>query len=119
MFFLLAYISFTPVVQDKVDMIEVNHLYNGSGAHTLDQVIFWSWYEDGFHVRDWRLLQQCAWPEKNGGCWIVRWFDCKTNVQREVRGYYYAETWTQSDPETRDQKLLPCGARISLSSRFH
>lgn len=30
------------VVQEKVDAIEINHVYDGDGKHVLDQVIFWN-----------------------------------------------------------------------------
>jgi hypothetical protein len=47
------------VVAQRVDRIEVNHVYDCSGNLVLDQVIFWDWNasESRFDCVDWRLLR--------------------------------------------------------------
>ncbi len=108
-----------PVVEDRVDLIEVNHFYDGRGNHVLDQVIFYDWSapEGRFHVCDWRLLK-CAsqWPYRDWshGGYVVLWRD--GSVLRRVRARDYRETWTQHDPETGNRRYLPRSARRELRS---
>ena len=66
---------------DRVDVVEVNHFYDGStGKLTFDQIIWYDWnpYESRYDVVDWRLLKGVrgeivdqealkkhrAWPDK-------------------------------------------------------
>lgn len=46
-------------VEDAVDRIEVNHVYDGNGNLVIDQIIFWEWNarHSRFDVVDWRLLK--------------------------------------------------------------
>ena len=48
------------VVAERVDRIEVNHVYDNQGNLVIDQVIFWDWNtrKSRFEVVDWRLLRR-------------------------------------------------------------
>ena len=69
MFSVLLAIALNPVgrtVEQHVDRIELNHLYDGDGRLVLDQVIFWEWSRSDcrFHVVDWRLIKNCRIPSE-------------------------------------------------------
>jgi len=56
--FIFCKLSFDPlVVEDHFDMVEINHLYNDNGNLVLDQIIYWDWEGDNFHVVDWRPIK--------------------------------------------------------------
>ena len=118
---LLAIVPQESVVVESVDVIEVNHLYDGCGDLVFTQVIFWDF--------DWRLcrLQVCAWRMVKHDSQLPRfqrridhgledaftlWKDGE--VVREVRAKAVRETWTQYDPELLERELLPPEARRGL-----
>ena len=54
-------------LEQRVDLIELNHFYDDSGRHSYDQIIFYEW-APAPHLPDdtrlWALLQQVG-----GGTW--------------------------------------------------
>ena len=50
-----------PVLKDTVDMVEVNHFYDETGALIFDQIIYWNWstLDAKFNVIAWRLMKNC------------------------------------------------------------
>lgn len=108
----------TPVVQDQVDLIEVNHYYDSQGKLIFDQVIFYEWSQasERYHVTAWRLLKSSRQvPRKrwSDGAYVARWLD--NEVYREVVGRNLRETWTQYDPELTEREYLPREFRRELS----
>jgi hypothetical protein len=107
-----------PLVCDRVDIIELNRVYDERGRPTLTQMIFWEWREHDArpHVVAWRL-----WPERglqptrdwSVGDYVLLWHDGE--LLREVRAARWSESWTQHDPEMEDRTWLPKAARRGLT----
>ena len=108
----------TSEVVDRVDLIEVNHLYDQHGRHVIDQLIFYDWDSATrrFQVRAWRLLKseeqrpRKSWPK---GDYVTTWRD--QNIVRRVHAVQTRETWTTHDPEVREREIYPMEQRLDLS----
>ena len=110
---LLAILPASEPIVDRVDLIEVNHVYDGRGKHVFDQLIFWDWSEDRYEVRAWRLLKtKGQWPEKRGQDWVATMTDGER--LREIRATIFRETWTQYDPEVWERDRTPKERRRGL-----
>ena len=108
-----------PHVEDTVDLLEVNHIFDHKGEPYFDQIIFWDWTGDRYAVVAWRQAKTSdQWPHWNFGSkrYVTVWSDDGTI--RKVTAAAYRETFTQSgwdgDPEVRDQELLPKHERRGL-----
>jgi hypothetical protein len=108
------------VLRESVDLIELNHFYDDLGRHAYDQVIFYEWSDEycRYHVIAWCLVEDdhSRLPVRlpGGQEYLVRWYDRDVKRHREVRARLYRESWTQSDPERDNKKLLEEKYRISL-----
>lgn len=107
----------TPVVRQRVDLIELNHFIDDSGRHVFDQIIFYDWSKEygRYHVRAWRLVktpQQLPVREWNPQRYRCTWHD--DGVLREVWSPIFRETWSQRDPERENRKLLAEDQRADL-----
>lgn len=104
------------VIRDRVDLIQVSHVYNKRGVLTLDQLLFYDWDGRDYQVRDWRRLRQDSErPVRDfrRGDWAVLYREF--GLLREIRGLRFRETWTQYDPEKEEQKKLPVNQRRGLT----
>lgn len=106
------------MVEQKVDLVEVNHFHDESGKHVFDQLIFYDWCsrECRNQVVAWRLIKcQTQLPLKDWrrGDWCCRWND--NGVMRVVRSPAVRESWTQYDPELVEREVLPIGDRRELA----
>jgi len=105
-------------LEDRVDLIEVNHLYDLSGRPVIHQMIFYQWdrVTHRFQVRAWRLLKsndqlpQRNWSQDN---YVSQWRDLST--MRKVYAENVRETWTIYDPEVLERQMLPIDRRVDLS----
>ena len=119
-FVLLAMVPVDPALQDRVDLVEVNHVYNKSGRPILDQVIFYQWshVDARYQVIAWRLLRrpgqipQRDWKRK---VYVSRWFD--EGILRNVTAEQYRETWTSYDPEMAERAIYPIEYRRQLATK--
>ncbi len=114
---LLATIPHSPIVTDRIDLIEVNHVLDGMGCLVFDQVIFWEWSQHkGRHdVQAWRLLKcpgQFPRRDYRTGDYAATWDDEETH--REVRAATFRESWTQWDPELLERGRLAKERRKEL-----
>ena len=114
----LAVVPRTPVIEDRCDVVEVNHFYDENGRLVFEQVIFWDWCDASarHQVRAWRLLKTCfQWPLRDWsrGGYSAIWHDGER--LRTVRAGELRETWTQYDPELLQREILPTDARRELS----
>jgi hypothetical protein len=105
------------VVEDRVDLIEVNHFFDERGRLVFDQVIFYEWTpaHGRYQVRTWRLLKSPAQlPQRDWsrGDYVTVWHD--GDLLRKVRTAAVRETWTQHDPELIDREHLPKECRRGL-----
>jgi len=114
----VGFVPNEPVVDDRADLIEVNHYFDENGELVLDQVIFWQ--SDGdqgdFRVLDWRFKkseQQVPRRDWHRGGFVTIWLDGMH--LRRVRAPDFRETWEQFDPEVHDRRFLPQHQRTGLS----
>ena len=103
---------------DRVDLIEINHLYDLQGRLVINQLIFYQWdsASQRFQVRAWRLLKsddQLPRKSWNQDQYICLWRDM--NVHRKVYAHNVRETWTTYDPEVMERNLFPIEHRSELS----
>lgn len=132
---LLTLIPHTDVQSDDIDVLELNHYYDGQGQAIFSQFIFWDWNPNlGTHtVRAWTMANTRKNPQGNLVCkgntplisggpiptaagWVLRYTDRSTNhTPRRITARAYRETWTQFDPEVRDQERLAKQDRRPLS----
>ncbi|MEX1040061.1 MAG: hypothetical protein WDZ51_05500 [Pirellulaceae bacterium] len=111
----------SPAVQDRVDLLEINHYHDAQGRLVFDQVIFYEWSarDARFHVTAWRLLKS-PWqlPRRrwSDGMYESTWND--GDVTRHVVAEVVRETWTQYDPEMVEREYLPREYRRGLSRKI-
>ncbi|WP_202617372.1 hypothetical protein [Roseimaritima sediminicola] len=106
-----------PVVQQRVDLIEVNHFLDDNGRHVFDQIVFYDWSKADrcYNVRAWRLVKTPdqlpvrQWKPHRYRC---IWHD--DGVLREVWSPLYRESWSQRDPERENRKRLAEDQRPEL-----
>jgi len=131
---LLAAAPAEPPLVERVDRIEINHVYDHDGGLILDQIILWDWNpaESRFDVVDWSILRDCR-QEDAADCrrWQREHQDGPPYVGRftpgdplivPVRGGGYLdfshptrritapillETWTDHDREMFERAILP------------
>lgn len=102
---------------EHIDLVEVNHYYDGTGKLVFDQLIFYNWDDSArrFNVVAWRLLKNPnQLPIRNAanGKYSASWHDGK--VLRIIHADRKQETWTQYDPETHERQFLPKSNRSDL-----
>lgn len=110
--------SQTPVLTDRVDLIEVNHFHDETGRLVLDQVIFYEWADSSQRlvVRAWRMIRhphQIPHRSADGRGYECIWRD--DQVMRCVKAPVMRETWTQVDPERANRQYLPQDERLDLA----
>lgn len=119
---LLATIPFSPVVEDAVDRVEHNTVFEIPDVHPLvkpkvkvhfKQWIFWV-YDPAEH--DWRVV---AWRmDKTPHVWsrgVLLFFD--GDVLRRVKHHAMMRSETTYDPELLDREKLPQEMRRGLNTR--
>ena len=116
----LASVCLNPVddvATDRVDLVELNHLYDEQGKHVFDQIIFYDWSARSgrYNVCAWRLLkhphQVPHWDSKTGR-YVALWRDGR--LLRKVQAKTMRESWTQHDPELIERAFLPKEQRREL-----
>ena len=114
----VSLVPYVPMLHDDVDVIELNHVFDGDGRHVLSQLIFWEVHARSAteNVVAWRLAKsgqpQPLRDVQQGGCLLL--FRDGEHL-RLVRGKRYRETWTQYDPEIDDRRVLPQHRRRELA----
>ena len=108
-------------VTEPEDLIELNHVHDGSGHNTLDQWIFWTWcsLHHRHQVVAWRRARcepgRIPGARRVPGGWEVVWWD--EDVLRRVRSRQYVETWTQIDRELVERDWRSKELRRGLRKR--
>ena len=121
--FCVAAVSLLPqdvVLEDRADVVEVNHYYDKHGELVFDQLILWRWCgaDCDHRVFAWRIVkssQQMPLRDYHRGGWVVLWQD--QQEVRRVRADSFRRTWTQHDPELLDREHVQQGHRRGLSKR--
>lgn len=117
---LVSLVSLPPrqPVPGRVDLVEVNHVYDFAGTRVLCQLVFYDCPPGDCHVRAWRLLKEASerpvrdWVR---GDWIVTWHE--NDGMHQVRAAAFRETWTQYDVERAERDRLPQERRKGITSR--
>ncbi len=116
---LIATFSVLPqdILEDRVDLVEINHFYDDKGQLTLDQVIYYNWSEhlSRYQVRAWRLLKtsdQIPRKDWDRNEYVAIWHD--GDSLRIVHAASLRESWTQYDPEILEQQFLAKEKRLEL-----
>jgi hypothetical protein len=106
-------------VTERVDLVEVNHLFNEDGKPVLAQVIWYDWQRVRYSVVDWRKVGSpgiLPYRDWESGGYVCFWLDYQT--LRKVRAAEFRETWTQvgvaGDPEVNEREILPKERRREL-----
>lgn len=107
-------------VYDHVDLVELNHFFDGNGKLVFNQVIWWdwSWWHECYLVVAWRICPEAhPWRCYRTSLWVSKWRDASSTPHRmrRVTADFYCETWTQHDPELEDRKRLLPENRRGLS----
>lgn len=95
-------VPFTPTIEDRCDVIEVNHLYSEDAKLVFTQNIFvdWDYPSECERVAAWRLWKSptCR-PEFNHatGLWETRWIE--EHCIRRVTAPSVREVWSQQGIE--------------------
>lgn len=106
-------------INQRVDLIELNHFMDEDGREVFQQVIFYDWSSQHrrFHVRAWRLVKhESQIPTRH---WEPARYQCTWHddgVLRQVWAPQLRETWSQTDPERVNRALLPEDQRVPLFS---
>lgn len=108
------------VIQQKVDLIEVNHFYDENGKKVFSQILFYEWnrFESRHDVLAWRLLRKMNYRKPvrtRKGDYKIVWDD--NGQLREVECLVFRESWTQYDPELIERNYLPKEQRKGLVGR--
>lgn len=114
----LGIVPQSPLVCDRVDVLELNRVYDDEGRPVLTQMIFWDWHERDarLHVVAWRLWKdESPLPTRDWSCgeFVLLWNDGE--LLREVRAAAWRESWTQFDPELHDRNVFSKENRRGLS----
>ncbi len=121
----LGNIDTSSSIHETVDLIELNHFHDEQGRPVYDQVIFYEWSasQAKYHVRAWCLVEPKEIVSRrpihshHDDRYHVRWFDNDQNIHRHISSPLYRETWTQTDPERANKKILDERNRTALYKR--
>lgn len=117
---LIGIIPHDDVPIDHVDLIEINHFYDGCGKLVFTQQIFWDWCPPRcrFEVRAWRMhksdWQNPRWDWERNDAFSI-WQDGDT--LREVRAKATRTSYLQFDPELYEREITPKELRRELVER--
>ena len=105
------------VVQQRVDLIELNHFIDQEGREVFRQVLFYDWSprHRQYIVRAWRLVKlESLIPRRR---WSPPGYEClwhDDGLLRQVNAAAFRETWTQHDPERVNRKWVAEEDRVPL-----
>lgn len=104
------------ILGESVDVVELNHFYDGDGKPVLDQLLFYRWNGSRHELIDWRSVKSPAClPVRHGSRWECFWQD--GHRWRRIRCASYRESWTQHDPELADREIMPYDSRQKLRAK--
>lgn len=102
------------VIDERADVIELNHYYDSRGRRLFSQLIFWEWRrEEKLHrVFAYRVVavpREVAPQRLPNGDYVLLFRD--DELLRRIRSPIWRETWLQYDPEQLDRDRRPCRRR--------
>lgn len=106
------------VVEDRVDIVEDNQVYNvvvnddgtvNIAPSSLRQLIFRETDWQGPHIVDWRTWTKDCVPQEDGKGKFILWYDLSNGrcVLRRVRFRVWIESHTTYDNEAWEREFFP------------
>ena len=97
---LIMSVGIDPVIEDRVDIIEINTTYRDSGEPFIKQYCFWRLTRHGYRCDDWRMFPDGGpLPRKKGGVYTLILYDDRDGVVRKITSTSFNVTHTYFDPE--------------------
>jgi|ETNvirnome_2_130_1030620.scaffolds.fasta_scaffold03160_14 hypothetical protein len=119
LYFVALLVPMSPVKDDTVAVIELNHVHGKDWDHRFDQFIFWEFKHSlaplddrpkwSYHVRDWCMAKPGEYRlRKEKGRWVLLLWDTRggKEVLRKIEGASFRETSTNYDREVVERKRL-------------
>lgn len=106
----------------NVDIIELNHKFDGYGELCFTQIIIWNWKPEvcNYHVEDWWMVDVNnlgLMPGRRDSSIVVRRLVDEKPV--EIVGKVFRETKTYIDPEVADKEVWHESRRRRVSWVMH
>ena len=122
--FVALLVSLSPVRDDTVAIIELNHVCGRDWDHRFDQFIFWEFKHHldplddkpkwSYHVRDWRMAKPGTYQlRKEKGKWVLMLWD--DGILRKIQSVSFRETTGNCDREILERKRLAIEDRRKLA----
>jgi len=123
LFCLLLVVGNLSVTHDHCDLTELNHYFDAQGRNVYDQVIFYEWSPEHsvYHVRSWIIVEDSQrLPRRNysNNIYKIRYTDRESKIERLITSTHFRESYTQTDPERDNKRLLDERLRHSLIKRL-
>jgi len=119
---LLLIVGQASVAHDHCDLVELNHFHDFQGRNVYDQVIFYEWNPEHsrYHVRSWAISENDKIPKRNyaNGTWRTCYTERESNIERVITSTHFRESFTQTDPERDNKRLLDERLRHGLNKRL-
>ena len=113
---LIMSVGIDPVIEDRVDIIEINTTYRETGEALIKQYCFWRLTRHGYRCDDWRMFPAHGpVPRKLKGRYILFFYDKRYGVIRKIIATSFNVTHTYSDPERDNAKKLDPSMRERLT----
>jgi hypothetical protein len=122
LFCLLLVIGNQFVAHDHCDLVELHHFHDFQGRNVYDQVIFYEWSAEHsrYHVRSWAISEGDKIPRRNysDGTYRTCYTERESNIERLITSTHFRESFTQTDPERDNKRLLDERLRHGLIKRL-
>jgi hypothetical protein len=123
LYLVVLIVSLSPVKDDTVAIIELNHVHGRDWNHRFDQFIFWEFKHHldpqgerptwSYHVRDWRMAEPGTYRlRKEKGKWVLMLWD--DGIIRKIQSVSFRETTGNYDREILERKRLSIEHRHKL-----
>lgn len=102
------------IIRDRVDVLEIQHVYSDCGKKTFVQVIGWE-VDSRTHrevVAFWRMMKPKEPPPiKRGSAWLFQW-----DERTEDAAGSYRVSHSQTDYELENRNIVPVDRRRGLKN---
>ena len=113
---LIMSVGIDPVIEDRVDIIEINTTYRDNGEPFIKQYCFWRLTRRGYRCDDWRVFYDGGpLPQREGGSYILVFYDDRHDVIRKVTATSFNVTHTHFDPERMNAREFDQSLRRRLT----
>lgn len=118
---LAAVVFHLPFADDRIELLELNHVYDSCGHLVLSQYIGWDFDDKGdYRCQWWRFQKRFNRPYRDyaRGGWVMTGTDADEGVApRRVRAKVFTESWSFVDHELEHRNVFPQSKRRGLTIR--